>query len=300
VNARDQQRPHGRVPRLAVVVVAIATVCLSVVLVTLAWRSSERSSAAGPTAAADGESAAEVATDEAETFTRCTDCHEDLDSIFKAGLVPDLLYRHKKHFAIGVSDCAMCHVANTHEPGKSNKPTMTRCFICHGMAKQAMAAGECITCHPADFPLLPTSHEDPVFQTDHGKTAVQDPLLCRSCHKPATCSECHGIEMPHPEGWKDKAHARKFFIAGMDTCTKCHERAPEAVDECDTCHHPDQPKGTPWVESHPDVVKARGGNACFSCHDPATCAACHVRGEEDFSLDEANLATHDADAAAEE
>jgi len=294
VNEPGQKRRLGRVPRIAVVLVAIAALGLTMALVFLAWRSSESSKPTEPTAAVDGDSATGPSTDSTspgggDIFTQCTTCHKDLDLNYPARESSGLLYRHEKHFAKGVSDCSQCHVNPTHEPDKINKPTMTRCFVCHGLTEQSIAPGVCTTCHPADFPALPTSHQDPAWKTAHGKTAQNDPFLCTSCHEQAKCTTCHGLDMPHPKGWKDELHAQTFFKVGMATCTNCHARSPEAVDKCDSCHHPKQPKGVPWRQAHPTIVKAQGGDTCFECHDPATCAACHVRGQEDFGADEALL-----------
>jgi len=301
VNDPGQKRRLGRVPRIAVVLVAVAALGLSVVLVFLAWRSSEESQPSEPTATVNGDPTAATTPgggDGGDVFTQCTTCHGDLDISYPDRVSAGLLYRHAKHFAKGVSDCSQCHVPNTHEPDKINKPTMTRCFVCHGLTDQSIAPGVCTTCHPADFPAIPTSHEDPIWKTDHGTTAENDPFLCTSCHEQAKCTSCHGIDMPHPKDWKDELHAQTFFEVGMATCTKCHARAPDAVDTCDSCHHPKQPEGVPWRQAHPDIVKARGGDTCFTCHNPATCATCQVRGEEDFSADEANLEGDAGGAAA--
>ncbi len=276
------QRSERRIPRAALVLVGLVALGTSLALVRLAWRASKKSLAPAPAAGPTGTLAAADS-----SFVACTSCHKDLDKVFREGRVPGLLYTHEKHFAKGVSDCAMCHPPNTHEPDKVNKPTMSRCFMCHGLTETAIAPGRCQLCHPPGFPSKPASHQAANWvRPAHGKTALEDPFQCRTCHEEKFCNSCHGgLAMPHPEGWKELPHARAFFDAGADACSRCHARGGKAQDFCDTCHHPQGPKDVAWRAFHPNVVKSEGAKKCFSCHDPVTCATCHVRNQESFEAD---------------
>jgi hypothetical protein len=272
------------IPRTALLAVALAAVGTAVLLLNLASRPEQAVQAVE----ADDHPVF-VETAGMGAFEQCADCHADLDRVFKVGGAPGILYTHEEHFESGVSDCAMCHPANTHEPDLINRPTMTRCFMCHGLTEQAMAPGTCETCHPSDFPDRPASHAVQVaWVQQHGEEATIDAFQCATCHEETYCSSCHGLAMPHPDGWKETAHAESFFEVGTETCTRCHERATEitARTDCDSCHHQEGDPAVPWRQAHPSVVKDAGAITCFDCHSPVTCAACHVRDEQSFIADQ--------------
>jgi len=229
-----------------------------------------------------------VATDD---FLSCTNCHGDLDKVFKAGGLPELKFTHEMHFGKGVSDCSVCHPPDTHVPDRINRPTMSRCFTCHGITKTSIVQSTCETCHPPGIEQKPTSHLSSTWLPGgHAKEALEDQFVCLTCHEQNFCDSCHGLTLPHPEDWADEAHAYAYFDDPA-VCQQCHVRAPDQHDSCDTCHHPQGPKSTPWKEYHPTVVKEGGAYTCFQCHDPATCSSCHVRGRESFAADEALLAS---------
>ena len=280
-----ERRPERRVPRAAGRIVALIALGSALFLVSLAWRSSRgvsSSSESGPSPIASpgagGSSGA---------FVECATCHKDLDKVFREGRAKLLVYTHKKHFAQGVSDCAMCHAANTHEADKINKPTMERCFMCHGRDKTAIAPGSCETCHPPGSPAEPSSHGGNWLR-QHGAIAKEDPFQCTTCHEEKTCTACHTLPMPHPDDWKGGGHVDTFFQAGANTCNQCHRLQPAPGvprDFCDSCHHPIGPENSMWRRYHPNVVKQEGATECFQCHNPITCATCHMQGKQDLSAD---------------
>jgi hypothetical protein len=270
------------------IAVPILTIGLAVVAVGVAWRSSNANDVAASSTPSD------LPTQEvsAELFLQCTDCHSDLDKVFKEG-GSDLLYRHQKHFATGVSECSACHPADTHEPDKINKPTMTRCFICHGLTKTAIAPGDCTTCHPPGSPRQPESHLDPTWVTkQHPKQALDDRFQCLTCHTEQSCEACHGLELPHPARWEDTLHAQTYY-EDPSVCERCHALAstsgeiagPDPRSLCDSCHHPEGPDSKAWVDYHFNVVYDKGASTCFQCHSPDTCATCHRTGKLDVSAD---------------
>ncbi len=228
--------------------------------------------------------------------TLLTTPHRDLDKVFKEGRAPTLLYTHEEHFATGVSDCSVCHPGNTHEPDTINKPTMTRCFTCHGLTSVAIAPGECSTCHPPGMPETPETHQvERWLPTAHGERAKTDRFECLTCHRERFCTSCHGLELPHPQGWEDVPHAEAFFELGSKNCAQCHPRAPEVRDDCDTCHHPEGPQRVGWRAAHAQAVTDRGAEDCFECHDPSTCVTCHLQGRETFAADRDRLAAAQAE-----
>lgn len=282
-------KPRRRIPPWLMVAVPVLTVGLAIVAVSVAWRSSNKAKVDASATLTT------LPTEEVspEQFLQCTDCHSDLDKVFRDG-TSDLLYRHQKHFATGVSECSACHPANTHEPDTINRPTMTRCFICHGLSKTAIAPGTCITCHPAGSPRQPESHLDSTWVTkEHPKQALADRFQCLTCHSEQTCSACHGLQLPHPPQWADTLHAPAYF-EDPAVCEKCHQVAGTAAPGttlpprslCDSCHHPEGLKDKTWVQYHFNVVYEKGATTCFQCHATDTCRTCHNTGELDLTADQ--------------
>lgn len=269
---------------MAGIIVTVFIIGVAALLVNVAWKSNAEIRATPP---AETPEAAGSDSPENDPFLGCTTCHGDLDKVFKAGGAAGLKYRHTKHFAKGVSDCSMCHPANAHEIDKINKPTMTRCFMCHGLTSTAIAPGKCVLCHPADYAKMPGSHQEKIWRKVHGEKSREDTIVCSTCHEERTCTACHGVKMPHAQGWKSAEHIESMFDKGISVCEKCHPRNLTAArrDFCDSCHHKGGSKQVSWLRSHPAIVKAGNARACFDCHQPATCAACHTRGEADFQGD---------------
>jgi hypothetical protein len=231
----------------------------------------------------------------ATSFLYCTDCHGDLDHVFKSGERPNLLFTHEEHFAIGVSDCGACHVANTHERDEINSPEMVTCYACHGLEEGARAPGDCTLCHPPDMDPEPESHLVANWTAvSHSTAAEADPFDCTTCHRQGFCDSCHGLEMPHPQGFAEQPHAEGFF-EDPQLCESCHPRAPEQRrDECDACHHPEGPKDETWLDFHEVAVRDLGADTCFRCHVNETCRTCHRQGtdnftNEDFGADRAQV-----------
>lgn len=229
------------------------------------------------------------------SFLDCTDCHGDLDEVFKSGERPNLLFTHEEHFALAVSDCAACHVANTHERDRINRPEMVTCYACHGLEGDARASGDCALCHPPEMDPEPANHLVAGWTPDaHAAAAVADPFDCTTCHKQSFCDSCHGTKIPHPASFDGEPHAEAFF-ADPALCEACHIRGQvQGRDECDACHHPDGPESSTWVDAHATVVDQRGADTCFQCHASETCRTCHEQGtdsftNEDFEADEALL-----------
>lgn len=247
----------------------------------------------GETAEAPAKHVVEAVAAAVGPFSECADCHSDLDEVFKSGRNTGLLFTHEEHFEVGSSDCAMCHPVNAHEPDRINKPTMTRCYMCHGPTQRALASGTCETCHPTDFPDRPGNHLLASWEEEHGERAKEDAFDCATCHeKPDFCSSCHGVPMPHPEGWDELPHAESFFeVGGAQGCVRCHQPTSVAQPrtDCDSCHHDGGDTVLPWKKAHPPVVKSEGAITCFDCHSPLTCSSCHVRGELDLTEDRAEL-----------
>lgn len=224
-------------------------------------------------------------------FLRCGDCHDDLDASLKADPNPLLRFRHGAHFRTGISDCAQCHVANTHTPDKTRLPEMVTCAKCHEKdgGKAARAPGTCTTCHPPSVDEAPPSHTLEAWApAAHAERArISGAFDCAQCHSETTCQSCHGLQMPHPQAYGRQPHVQQYFD-DPQLCARCHEpttATQQGRDSCDTCHHPQGPQNQSWVQAHPDVITARGAASCFQCHAQETCASCHDTGTFDLWAD---------------
>jgi hypothetical protein len=127
--------------------------------------------------------------------------------------------------------CEDCHVIPVHMEEGTRRPGMAQCFACHGQGSDAQAPGECSLCHPPDMPLQPSSHTDAFFAGGHADAvAVQGTEECFVCHEgdeESFCTGCHGLTMPHPDGWAPGtapgpgAHVPAAYDDAL-VCVRCH------------------------------------------------------------------------------
>lgn len=203
----------------------------------------------------------------------CLQCH-DVNRKATSGF--RILIDHPEH-AQRNGSCVSCHERTAHPVPLRGRAMslMTQCMTCHGTAEQPEASAECGVCHPAGYELRPVSHNASKWAKGHGRIATEDTGQCSMCHTKKFCTDCHGIEMPHPAEWERGATGHGP-IARDDSqmCSKCHEREP---DTCAMCHHSglDPAKG-PWVKQHFQQVEQKGASYCFECHSPTYCVKCHV------------------------
>lgn len=213
----------------------------------------------------------------------CDQCHKM--ATLKVTPSPGIIINHKVHADKGIT-CAACHNRVAHPDMKAyeNFLTMDGCFRCHGLDVKAKAPGKCEACHTKDFDLKPANHKQPNWvPPEHSKQAKVNKKNCKTCHQESFCTNCHGMEMPHPkDNWTKgkKVHAT-VGKSKPDSCRKCHAQQ----DFCSSCHHKgyDSTQG-PWIKAHPNLVRATGASACFECHGPTYCAYCHVRGQKPASI----------------
>lgn len=231
----------------------------------------------------------------------CTQCH----NLKKRRVTPStgIIIDHEKHSKKGIA-CTKCHNRVAHPEGdiklvlsdpKTGKPAvahedwmkMEGCFReCHAL-EGGDGPGDCSACHPKGFELKPESHLEPGFyqrggeSSGHWKAKKAEPEYCGICHvEKKFCADCHGIEMPHPADF-EKKHG-DVGKSKPRVCANCHAagKRVDAVDTrfCNGCHHKGSDPSRPWIPQHFMFVKQLGADACFDCHKPTYCAACHVRG----------------------
>lgn len=204
----------------------------------------------------------------------CLQCH---DPNRKATSGYRILIDHVEH-AERNGSCVSCHVRTAHPiDERSNALSlMSQCFTCHGQPSQPKASAECGVCHPSGYELTPQSHEAAAWKRLHGEVALSDPRQCEMCHEKSFCTDCHGLQMPHPEGWAQgpQGHAQTAEL-NRDTCGQCHGNRP---DMCTMCHHEGyQPVRGSWAQQHYVEVRKRGALYCVECHSATYCIRCHVR-----------------------
>jgi nitrate/TMAO reductase-like tetraheme cytochrome c subunit len=206
----------------------------------------------------------------------CTRCHD----LSRAVTVPPgTVIDHPKHVKRNKS-CTSCHFWTAHPDPAAERPLllMGRCFTCHGRSTAAKAPGKCNVCHTKEFKERPESHApEAAWLARHGKIAKADRQQCAMCHDPGFCTDCHGLEMPHPAGWaKGKPGHAEFGRKNRQVCAQCHTEKP---DLCSMCHHKSYaPAPGPWLAQHPTMVDKRGAAFCMHCHVAVFCFNCHTTG----------------------
>jgi len=105
---------------------------------------------------------------------------------------------------------------------------------------------------------------------------------CFTCHvREEFCDVCHGVEVPHPEGFVDQ-HGQTFTAADGVNCAICHNKTGDPANDsatCTLCHHSTyDPTTGPWRTRHDDSVRVVGSGPCFKCHQETYCASCHIQG----------------------
>lgn len=206
----------------------------------------------------------------------CLQCH---DPNRKATSGFRIKIDHVEH-AKRNGSCVSCHVRTAHPVATRGRALtfMGQCFTCHGTPDQPKASATCSVCHPSDYKLIPPTHENAKWKTKHGQTAVSDFGLCDMCHDKPFCTDCHGLEMPHPQGWAEGATGHSLVAkTNRAVCERCHG---SSLDMCTMCHHKGyEPSKGPWVKQHFEQVRKQGAAYCMSrCHSPVFCIKCHASG----------------------
>lgn len=119
--------------------------------------------------------------------------------------------------------------------------------------------------------------------------AVDTIFYCDTCHKEEFCMNCHGMQMPHPDEFKEPENvddpaghpALSKDPKLAEKCVMCHGKNEE-THFCDNCHHGTQidfeyNAKESWTTQHPDAVASAGVSSCTkSCHSVKFCSDCHT------------------------
>lgn len=107
---------------------------------------------------------------------------------------------------------------------------------------------------------------------------------CSTCHvMDQFCTNCHGMEMPHPTEFKEETHPA-VAAEKMDKCDLCHQVVETNFAFCNECHHGAKsgdwaydPK-VEWQTQHAKAVTANGVEVCLeACHETKFCSDCHTK-----------------------
>ncbi|MCL5291379.1 MAG: NapC/NirT family cytochrome c [Actinobacteria bacterium] len=177
----------------------------------------------------------------------------------------------------------------------TNLISMEGCTRCHGLEANSKAPGKCELCHTKGFDLKPENHKVASWlqfaktqRADHGQGAKAPggKRYCSECHAQSFCENCHRLKtLPHPESFKVASAGRaEHAVIGQSNpaaCQRCHTEEKF----CTACHHKGYQQGTPWAAAkgvtqvHPGIVKEKGAENCFKCHDERYCSSCHTQGQ---------------------
>jgi len=238
------------------------------------------------------------------TGANCAPCHASLSDTD----VPGLKFSHGVHLLV---ECVACHISPPHETGRTVRPTMESCFMCHGLehsAQGSLAASECVDCHTPEHVLRPASHVEQWAAEPHAQAveAAGSTNDCMMCHDAGPdCDVCHA-EQGVDAGPVTPIYLRTIpeqpdlpsVIIDTDaeptvsSCTHCHATIDDLADEslifvhdkhlerefsCASCHSvfPHQMDRT----ITPDML------SCYRCHGlthsawgevaPEECTDCH-------------------------
>jgi ubiquinol-cytochrome c reductase cytochrome b subunit len=194
------------------------------------------------------------------TRQSCDECHQG--ALPESHKVPDFLQRHGELAKSGDKTMA---TANR----QANAQT---CATCHTQAF-------CTNCHMG---AKPKSHEQPNFvaqgirgagrgKSGHALEALRKGVQsCATCHEQKFCANCHGMPMPHPQGFV-RTHIQEAR-RNLALCQRCHDWGEQS---CRQCHAKRPPSHTAdFRETHPQRL-ADGGASCQVCHGRNACADCH-------------------------
>ena len=195
----------------------------------------------------------------------CLKCHGGI----REGIVGDMvLMRHSDVLEAGMV-CERCHPEVGHEsletPGKVTGSVMDTCLSCHDGTE---APADCDVCH---------MHAPLDSATEVAGSANPTPTTCDGCHSPATerdCIDCHGLELPHPDGFMATHAGRANNEPGL--CGRCHEGLT-ATSGC-VCHGgQENVHGTfeAWFPRHGPSARITGAGGC-NCHTVNFCGYCHT------------------------
>lgn len=205
----------------------------------------------------------------------CLRCHANiLREVVKSG---NIAVSHAEINGANIP-CMNCHSQSAH-PGITRpvrQVKMTDCLTCHDGEK---ARSDCAVCHPLN--------EEGIDLADTGalpKVSLKVNYDCYGeCHdEKAECLRCHGVTMPHQDGWVNGPASQHIVYAGFSgkqLCWRCHYPKDERKffqpdpEFCGRCHPLNfHGKDEDVFYAHQRFTRAQ----CTGlCHNAVFCVLCH-------------------------
>jgi predicted CXXCH cytochrome family protein len=236
--------------------------------------------------------AVKIYPDRATTMSQCVYCHPDLDKT-GAFMKGRLIFAHAAHLKRDFQ-CTTCHTSFAHTPDATARPDMLSCYRCHGLvhASQGLVAGEaCEKCHPPEFDLKPADHTTAFVRSAHKTAAVKSPESCAMCHVSSFCVACHTGKSVAKGGPSKPVvpadHKQAKWLTTHGGLYLAGQGACGSCHDdasCKACHKTVMPHPTNWQSIHGEVGKLDSED-CNVCHtDRTTCQNCHHGGVKDAYL----------------
>jgi hypothetical protein len=205
---------------------------------------------------------------------RCLLCHEEGMEVVtvKNGIRMDHRATTEERLP-----CQGCHPNTGHAVGSQVAVgyTMNDCLQCHNAANNNPAT--CDICHEGRTRAREDGTAATPWQVTHGSQwqgthGMGDLDTCSACHAGSYCRSCHGIELPHPQGFASTHGAEVIAAGGRGDCLLCHDSGA-----CDECHGVPMPHPTAFLQGHSELVETEGSESCDRCHAKSSCDDCHTR-----------------------
>lgn len=213
----------------------------------------------------------------AHADTTCDSCHAGSDvlslaenRLWVAGMViaspVRAVFPSGAQAQVDQNQCIGCHEAQLAATAESNGIIMNhrapvnedwscqRCHrqIAHGPEGQTAAVytmGTCLGCH---------------------STSTQNITSCGTCHPENARPSANRLTqtsfaVTHGSNWQS-THG----MGDLETCDVCH-----AKDYCIGCHGMSLPHKPNYLKAHGEEMAQVGREACLTCHQAASCDACH-------------------------
>lgn len=171
-------------------------------------------------------------------------------------------------------ECISCHANVGHKTKTTNHVgyTMNSCLRCHATGGVADAGG-CNVCHDKSS-TEKRERKVSSFSVTHGTNwkklhGLGDSKTCSSCHTSKDCARCHGVGVPHWNGFFSQHNGPA--MAPDAKCESCHKDKKF----CYNCHGLEMPHPGTFLKEHASIVDKGGDKNCYNCHPKSDCTACH-------------------------
>lgn len=201
--------------------------------------------------------------------SKCQSCHKSLNGVVQNN---GLRIDHSK--CANNTSCVRCHGNTGHtvnDVSNNVTYTMDECFTCH---KDISSDKKCSLCHEGRSSQAIKSTSS--WQITHGPNWKQTHGMgnlntCSVCHAQKMCATCHGVGVPHKEGFF--ADHGNYAQNKNENCVSCHE-----TQFCSDCHNGyEMPHPKDFLKTHAKVAKTLVDPSCLVCHAQSDCNDCHAK-----------------------